>query len=347
MILDDRAALQRLDPHDARSALAAFPRQCRAATELRAEPSVSVKRPRLVVVTGMGGSAAGGDLLAACAADRLDVPLLVHRGYGLPAAATEEALVIACSYSGDTAEVLSAVEAAVARGAALMAVTAGGALAARAQAGGWPLVRLPAGLMPRLALGYLFLPCLPLLRAAGFEIAGAGEVAEALAVVEALGLELEPECPAAGNEAKRLALAIHGRLAVIYGGPVTGAVAYRFKTDLEENAKTFALSGVLPEMNHNEIEAWQGPDARRLHLVALRDAGEPPEIARRFALLREMAEPAAGGVSEIHARGTGRVARLLSLVHLGQWTSYYLAILRGVDPWTVPRLDELKRRMRG
>jgi glucose/mannose-6-phosphate isomerase len=295
----------------------------------------------------MGGSAAGGDLLAACASDRLDVPLIVHRGYGVPAAAGHESLVVACSYSGDTAEVLSAVDAAAARGAAIVAVTAGGALAARAQAAGWPLVRLPGGLMPRMALGYLFLPCLEVLRGAGLELASAAEVAEALTVVEALGRELEPERATAGNEAKRLALAIHGRLPAIYGGPTTGAAAYRWKTDIEENAKTFALAGALPEMNHNEIEAWHGPDAQRMQMVLLRDADEPPEIARRFTLLRDIAGPAAGGISEIPARGAGRVARLLSLVCLGQWTSYYLAILRGVDPWEVPRLDELKRRMRG
>jgi glucose/mannose-6-phosphate isomerase len=347
MILDDLTALPRLDPHDARSVLAAFPEQCRAAMRLRAEPAISVKRPGLVVVAGMGGSAVGGDLLAACAADRLEVPVMVHRGYGLPAAVTDESLVLACSYSGDTAEVLSAVEAAAARGTAPVAITAGGALAARATDEGWPLVRLPGGLMPRMALGYLFLPCLELMRAAGRATAGADEIAEVVTVVEAMRRELEPECPAADNEAKALALAFHGRLPAVYGGPGTGAAAYRWKTDIEENAKTFALSGVLPEMNHNEIEAWNGPEARRMQLVLLRDTEEPPEIALRFALLREIASPAAGGISEIHPRGVGRVARMLSLVYLGQWTSYYLAILRGVDPWEVPCLDALKRRMRG
>ena len=98
-------------------------------------------------------------------------------------------------------------------------------------------------------------------------------------------------------------------------------------------------------MNHNAIEAWRAPRARDLQLVLLRDVEEPPAIARRFAILRELAGPAAGGVSECRARCRGRLARLLSLAYIGQWTSYYLAILRGVDPWTVPLLDELKRRM--
>jgi glucose/mannose-6-phosphate isomerase len=86
-MLDDPATFERVDPHDARRVLAGFPAQCRNAVRLRPTPALAMKAPRLVVVAGMGGSAAGGDLLAACGADRLDVPVLVHRGYGLPALA--------------------------------------------------------------------------------------------------------------------------------------------------------------------------------------------------------------------------------------------------------------------
>jgi glucose/mannose-6-phosphate isomerase len=345
-ILDDLAAVKRLDPHAARDALAGFPAQCRAAARLAPAPPLALSPPRAVVVAGMGGSAAGGDIVAACAAERLAVPVLVHRGYGLPAVAGEGALVIASSYSGETAEVLSAVATALERGAALAAITAGGALAALAERRGIPRVTLPAGLMPRMALGYLALPGLGLLRAAGLPAAEAGEVAEALDVVQALGAELGPERPVEANEAKRLALAIGDRLAAVYGGPLTGGVAYRWKTDIAENAKAFALAGAVPEMNHNEIEAWRRPGAPPLHLVLLRDAGEAPEVAARFAILRDLIAPAAEGVSEVWTRGRGRLGRLLSLAYLGQWTSYYCALLRGVDPWTVPILDEMKRRMR-
>jgi glucose/mannose-6-phosphate isomerase len=346
MKLDDLAGLARLDPHDARRVLADFPLQCRRARGLAAAPALSVARPRLVVVTGMGGSAASGDLLAACAGDALDVPILVHRGYGLPALAGPDALVIASSYSGDTAEVLSAFDAAVARRVPVVAITAGGALAARAAAAERPRVALPGGLMPRMALGYLFLPALALLAGCGVTVATPAEVDEALAAVEALGAELVPERGTVDNEAKRLATAIGDRMPAIYGGPATGAVAYRWKTDVEENAKTFALAGALPEMNHNEIEAWQAPGAGSLHAVLLRDTAEPPEIARRFGVLRDLIAPSAGGISEARGRGAGRLARLLTLVYLGQWTSYYLAVLRDRDPWSVPLLDEIKRRLR-
>jgi glucose/mannose-6-phosphate isomerase len=345
--LDDLRGLAQVDPHDARRALAEFPAQCRAARTLAAIPPLVASAPRVVVVAGMGGSAAGGDLLAACAADTVDVPILVHRGYGLPALAGPDALVIVSSYSGDTEEALSAFDAAVARRVPVVALTAGGALAQRAAAARRPRVTLPARLMPRMALGYLFLPAVALLAGAGVAVAAPADVDEALEAVDALAAELVPERPSADNEAKRLALAVGDRLPVIYGGPATAAVAYRWKTDVEENAKTFALAGALPEMNHNEIEAWQPSAAKDMHAILLRDAGEAPEIARRFAVLHDLIAPSAGGISEARGRGVGRLARLLTLTYLGQWTSYYLAVLHDRDPWSVPLLDEVKRRIRG
>ncbi|HXH83074.1 MAG TPA: SIS domain-containing protein, partial [Candidatus Tectomicrobia bacterium] len=126
---------------------------------------------------------------------------------------------------------------------------------------------------------------------------------------------------------------------------LTATAAYRWKTDIEENAKLLAVSGAVPEMNHNEIEAWHAPAAAARHCVLLREEHEAREIGRRFGILRAMVEGAGGGVSETWARGRGALARLLSLAYLGQWTSVYLGLLNGVDPWTVPRLDELKQRM--
>jgi len=345
MMLDDVRALAGVDRHDTRRVLADFPRQCLRARALRPEPLPGSARPRVVVMAGMGGSAAGGDLLAACAAETVEVPFLVHRGYGLPAAAGRDALVIASSYSGDTVEVLSAVEAALRRQVPVVAITSGGALAALAAGARLPRVMLPDGLMPRMALGFLVFSALGALAAGGVPVVAEHEMDEALEVVAAQAADLVPETVTDKNDAKRLALAIGRRLPAVYGGPLTGTAAYRWKTDLEENAKVLAVAGAVPEMNHNEVEIWGGPGAGGLHAVLLREDGEPAEIARRFTLLRELLDPAAGGVSEAWARGRGRLARLLSLVQLGQWVSYYLAMLHGTDPWPVPMLTELKRRL--
>jgi glucose/mannose-6-phosphate isomerase len=344
MTLDDAAALARIDAHDTRAALTQFPAQCRAAVGLALSASGALSRPRAVIVAGMGGSAAGGDLLAACAADRLDVPVLVHRGYGLPALAGAADLVIALSYSGETAETLSAATTGLERGCRVVAITAGGRLAALARRHRLTSVTLPGGLMPRMALGYLFFPMLAALRAADLVVVKDAEIEEALGGLEALTRELVPASPTAANEAKRLALALGDRLPVVYGGPATGPVAYRWKTDLEENAKSFAVAGALPEMNHNEIEVWGTRIPQALHVVLLRDAHEDAEISRRFTLVRELIARQTG-VSEAWTRGTGTLARLLSLIALGQWTSFYLAALRGLDPWAVPILESFKARL--
>jgi len=345
-ILDDPAAIARADAHGVRDVLAGFPAQCRAAAALAVTPAPVGPRPRVVIIAGMGGSASGGDLLATCVAEHLDVPVLIHRGYGLPGVAGPEDLVIASSYSGDTAETLSAAETALTRKSSVVAVTAGGRLAVLAQEHRWPRVTLPGGLMPRMALGYLFFSLVAVFREVGLDAASRADVDEALAVVDAQARVLGPGTRGDGNEAKRLAHAIGDRLPVVYGGPLTGSVAYRWKTDLEENAKTLAIAGAVPEMNHNEVEAWRTPDARGRHLMFLRDAGESAEIRRRFTILRDLIGGAAGGVVDVETRGAGRLARVLSLAYLGQWVSFYVALLRGVDPWSIPVLDELKARMR-
>jgi glucose/mannose-6-phosphate isomerase len=344
-ILDDPSALAARDPHRVGAVLAAFPDQCRVGLALQLAPPTALHPPRAVIVAGMGGSAASGDLLQACAGEQLAVPVLVHRGYGLPAAASAEALVIASSYSGETEETLSAATTALERGCQLVAITTGGALGRLIERHQRSRVILPGGLMPRMALGYLFCPLLRVLGQAGWPLASEAEVAEALAVLGELADELGPTRPAVANEAKRLALAIGGRMPALYGGPTTHAAVYRWKTDFAENAKLFALSGVVPEMNHNEIEAWQGARAQGVLAVFLRDEAEPPAIVKRFAILRTLIEPSAGGVVETWTRGKGRLARLLSLAYVGQWTSYYLAMLHGIDPWPIPLLDALKQRL--
>ena len=269
----------------------------------------------------------------------------MHRGYGLPLTAGKDALVVAVSYSGDTAEVLSAADTALAYGVPVVTLSGGGRLGELATSRRLPHVRLPGGLMPRMALGYLFFALARVLTDVDLRVATDAELSEVVTSLESLAHELGPARATAQNEAKRLALAIGDRLPAIYGGPATGAVAYRWKTDLEENAKLLALAGTVPEMNHNEIEAWRGPAARSRHLVFLREDGEPHEIARRFAMLHDLIVPAAGGVSECWARGTGPAARLLALAYVGMWVSYYAALARGVDPWPVPLLDEVKRRL--
>lgn len=339
----DPERLGGVDPHGVGRILAEFPSQCRRALALTASPPLTPFIPRHVVVAGMGGSAVAGDLVAALATDRLAVPVTVWRGYGAPAFVGPESLVVAVSYSGNTEETVSALAAALRRGARSVVLTSGGNLAELARQHALPFVRLPPGLMPRLALGYLFFPLLGILESLGLPLAHEPEREEALTVLDVMGEELTLE---ADNEAKQLARILLGRVPVVYGNALTDMAAYRWKTEVEEHAKLLAFHGRLPEVDHNEIEGWSDPLAAGFHAVFLRDPQEGEAGVSRVRVTQELIRTRAGGVTDVWARGEGRLARLLSLVYLGDWVSYYLALLRGVDPWGVPALAEVKRRLR-
>lgn len=296
-------------------------------------------------MVGMGGSAVAGDLLQGLWHERAPFPVHVVRGYTLPAWIGPGSLVIASSYSGGTEETLSAFAAARSRGARTLAVTSGGRLGEESVRAGIPWVRIPLGFPPRAALAYLLIPVLAVIEASWPALGRTGERDEVVGVLARLGAELGPEAPLAGNAAKQLAIWLAGRTPVVYGTDVTAPVAYRWRTQLEENAKVLALSGSLPEMNHNAVEAWGGAPGEHWAVVFLRDDTEHPRVARRAALTRSITE-ARVPTREVWAQGEGRLARLLSLVLIGDWASYYLALLRGVDPWTVDTLDAFKRRMR-
>jgi glucose/mannose-6-phosphate isomerase len=343
-LLDEPSTYAAWDPRALRDLLRAFPQQVREAERLADGIGLGPDTPRAVLVLGMGGSAAAGDLLQALCHDRAPFPVQVIRGYTVPSWVAADTLVVASSYSGGTEETLAAFDAARARRARIVAVTSGGPLAERAGRDSLPWIRIPPGLPPRAALAYLLVPVLTLLDGMARVLGGPEERAEAVTVLQTIAAELAPEVATGLNPAKELAVWLAGRLPAIYGTDTTAAVAYRWRTQLEENAKVLALSGVLPEMNHNAIEAWDAGPVGDWAVVLLRDPHEHPRVARRARLTRPITE-ARAPTREVWARGRGLLARLLSLVLLGDWTSYYLAVLRGVDPWSVETLEAFKRRM--
>jgi glucose/mannose-6-phosphate isomerase len=342
--LDDPHRYAAVDPRKFGELIRGFAGQVADAVRLADHVRVPGERPRAVCLLGMGGSAVAGDLLGALVRPLAPFPVHVVRGYTVPAWVGPDTVVVASSYSGHTEETLAAFEAARARTARLLVVSSGGELGAWAEREGVPWLRVPAGFPPRAALAFLLLPLVVLLERLGGGVGLPAEREEAVAVLTALGAALAPEVPTAENPAKALALRLAGRVPAIYGSELTGPVAYRWRTQLEENAKVLAVSGALPEMNHNAIEAWGAGPGSAWTVVLLRDPGEHPRVVRRLALTREIVG-AHAPVHEAWAQGQGRLARLLSLVLQGDWTSYYVAIARGVDPWAVERLEALKRRM--
>ncbi len=320
--------------------------QCRAAWQIAMAwpPPVLPVPPRQVLVAGMGGSAIGGDLLRALAAGQSTVPILVHRDYGLPAYAGAQTLVLASSYSGDTEETLSAAEEAHRRGCPVVVVTTGGRLARLA--GEWmlhPLVfSYPA--QPREALGYSLMLLLGALVRLELLPDPTPEVQEAAATLESLGQEIDPAVPAAQNPAKELAGWLHGHVAAIYGAGLLAPVAHRWKGQLNENAKAWACCEELPEMDHNAVCGTAHPEGfaagvRGIFLAS--DHDHRRNSLRRAITGRLLAE--AGVVCRtVQARGRSPLAHVLSAVLLGDAVSYYLAMLRRVDPGSIPAIQALK-----
>ncbi|HSL95554.1 MAG TPA: bifunctional phosphoglucose/phosphomannose isomerase [Thermoleophilia bacterium] len=303
-------------------------------------------RPDGIAVCGMGGSAIGGEVVLATAGE-LAVPAAVVRGYDLPAWVRPTTLVVAVSYSGETEETLACVETALSRGCRPVCVASGGRLAAIAAAEGLPAVSVPAGLQPRAALGVLATPVAAALAHAGLCADLAADVAEAEAVLDQLASDLAPEVPEEANGAKALARRLAARLVLACGAGVTTPVARRWKTQVNENAKAPAFWAELPELDHNEIEGWSSlPElAAGTQVVLLEDPEWPARLARRAHLTAAELAAHGAGVERLTARGSAPLARAASLIGLGDWVSYYLALLYGVDPTPVAAIESFKRRL--
>lgn len=348
-ILDDLHAMYAADSQKMLESLWNLPEQCTRAWELGLAASFSRQQDiQQVVVTGLGGSAIGGDLLRVYAGGRLSVPVVVNRDYVLPKFVGPQTLVFAVSYSGNTEETLSAYREARERGALIVVVTTGGKLKEMASQDGVPVITVPGGIAPRSATGYLFIPTLAVLTQIGMLSGVGAEVEELSAQLQSLREKIKPEIPLADNPAKQLAVHFHNRIPVIWGSNgTTEVVAQRWKGQINENAKAPAYWNVFPELNHNELVGFQAPAEllRRLYVVILRDPQDHPRVQKRFAITREIMEQAVAGITEVTSAGSGGLARIYSLVYIGDYASVYLAMLYGIDPGPVKVIDQLKARL--
>jgi glucose/mannose-6-phosphate isomerase len=289
-----------------------------------------------LVVCGMGGSGVGGALAKAALGDRLSLPMETVRDYELASWISPGRVVLCMSYSGDTEETLACFEAAEAVGSKRIVVTTGGALGEAARAAGVPVIPMPAALQPRAAVGYTF--------AAAAEVAALAGAGPAIrSEIDAAARVLRDEREALVERAEGLAAPLEGTIPVVYGSDLTEIVAYRWKTQINENAKQPAFWHAMPEMNHNEIVAWaEGSGSERFSAVFLLDSDQHPRQRERMELTARLIEPAAASVELVELEGETRTARMLQAVMLGDLVSLHLAARRGVDPTPIEAIDRLK-----
>ena len=337
-----------IDPVDMRAAVRAFPDHLATGWERGAAVDgfdLDASSFDGIVLCGMGGSAIGGDLVRCLVEPTAPLPFIVNRGYSLPGWVGEKTLVIASSYSGGTEETLSAFADAKARGARRLAITSGGTLARIAEADGLDVVTIPGGLQPRAALGYSLGVVLRLARTLGLAELSDAEFDAALAA--ARDRAQAHDVDAEGNPARDLAAQFDGMLPVIYTGVgLLESVGMRWRTQIHENAKHPAVGNVLPELDHNEIMGFEAAPAAlsaAMHVVALRDVDDHAQVAKRFDATRDLVAPGIGGWTELRSEGDSRLDRALSLIQLGDAASFWLAMVKGVDPTPVETIQALKR----
>lgn len=337
------AAIAAVDTDDMFADALSLPDQLRdAAWKVESAALTPWESPGGLVIAGMGGSGIGGALARAVVGEEASLPISLVRGYELPSWTTADATVLCMSYSGNTEETLACYEAAGVIGAKRVVATTGGQLAELARRDGVPVLPMAGGLQPRAALGYVFVAAVEVAGLAGVAPRRGAEIDVAASHLEQLVREWGPAGPD-DSEPRRLARALSGSVPLIYGAGPTAAVAYRWKSQMNEYAKLHAFANELPELDHNELMGWErAAESGRFSAVFLDDPDLHPRIATRIAETRRIIESQAHTTVLVPSREGTSLERSLTLCLLGDLASLYTAVLRGVNPAPIAGIDALK-----
>jgi glucose/mannose-6-phosphate isomerase len=348
--LDNFNAFRQLDPQDMLGAIRGLPQQLQSAWELGNRlPLPEWKGIQRVLITGMGGSAIGADLLVAYTAPYCPVPVFVHRDYGLPAwASSKETLVIASSHSGNTEETLSSFEKATEERCPRLAVTTGGKLAKAAQETEAALWVFEHHGQPRSAVGYSFGLLLAVLVRLGLAPDPANELTGTITAMREQQAHLEADVPVVNNPAKRMAGQLIERFVTVMGAGILAPVARRWKGQISEVAKAWGQFEFLPEADHNTLAGILNPEEllSRLMVLFLRAPSDHPRNQLRNELTRKAFMLEGINTDFIDAQGDTPLAQLWTALHFGDYMAYYLAMSYGVDPTPVESIEGFKREMK-
>jgi glucose/mannose-6-phosphate isomerase len=344
----DVEGIRRIDRSNMLSFPVEAPKHYSEAIRIAQAVSLDYPKPENIIITGMGGSAIGGELLKDWARNKAPVPIEINRDYTLPAYADKRSLVVIVSYSGETEETLSALhDAAAKKHCHVYCITSGGTLLEFAKKLSLPHLQVPAGMPPRAALPYLFVPLLMLLEKMRLVTDVSDDLREGIKMLRQVSNENLPERPLESNLAKTLASGLNGTVPVVYGFGIYRSVAQRFKQQFNENAKVPAKWEVFPELNHNEVVGWEkaGKLAEHFSAIFLRDRNEPEAIHSKIEITKTFM-PKDSKQFEVWSRGESELSRMLSTILVGDFTSIYLAVLRKVDPTPVQTITLLKEKQK-
>lgn len=349
--LDDLAIYQKLDTANMLGQLYGLPQQCLTAWKnaLAFKLPADYQNINKVVILGMGGSAIGGDLLRSFITPMSKTIIVVIRDYELPSYVDEKTLVIASSYSGNTEETITTFSKSLKLNCKKLVLTTGGKLQEMADTAGIPVFHIEHVSPPRAALGFSFMPLLAFFRNLGLLEGIVVDIDIMVGHLKKLLENWQESIPTNMNLAKKIAQSLFGKIVVIYGAGSVAEVAHRWKTQINENSKTWAFYEILPELNHNSVVGYNFPGdlLQYLAVIFLRTYNLNPRILIRYQVTAELLQQNNINFQMVDSSGENDLSHLMSLVYLGDWISYYLAILYQIDPTPVPAIDYLKARLGG
>ena len=350
MILDNIDQMLKIDQEDMYGQITGLPQQLIKAWELGNKlPLPGFKPFHQVLIAGMGGSAIGGDLLASYVADLAEVPVTVLRDYDLPAwAKGSNTLVIASSHSGNTEETLSAYDQAMRNKCQVMCVTTGGKLMKKAEEDGTPVWQFEHKGQPRAAVGYSFGILLSLFVRLNLIPQQEKDLLATVSTMQALQKTYAIDVQTTKNPAKRLAGQLQDRWVAVFGCGRLSPVARRWKGQISEIAKAWAQFEFLPEANHNTLAGLVNPEALIPTTMALflRSSYDHQRNQLRTELTRKSFMLEGFNTDLIDAQGDSALAQMWTMLFLGDFVAYYLAMLYEVDPSPVAMIENFKKEMK-
>jgi len=306
--------------------------------------SIKKKGIDSVVVTGMGGSAISADLFANFFKDELEIPFVVNRSYTLPAFVNKNTLLIVSSYSGNTEETISVFKSALKTKCRIVCITTGGKIENIAKKNKVPVVKILPGYQPRYALGLSFFTLLKVLTRIKIINVKPGLVNSIIKLYKDKSKLYSKE----KNSALSYAEEILGYIPVVYSVEgFTSSVGYRLKSQFNENSKLLAFHNVLPEMNHNEIVGWESFDEKQFQtrIINIVDKEYPARVKKRLDIMNGITSESKIGVINLESHEKSFKVRLMDLIYLCDWITYYTAVLRGYDPSEIRNIDLLKEKL--
>jgi len=345
-MLDDANLISQIDKSDILSKIYRLPEQIQETQEIVKDTHLeNIYKVDNIIISGMGASGITGEIIQKLFRDRLNIPIYINRRYDLPKWAHKNTLLISQSYSGNTEETLSAFKNGFQKRCKIIGISSGGKLEEYCKGREVPHIKIPSNYPPRTATGYILFSSILALKNIGilnFDLDA--EIQDSISVTDELRNHVNKEKKETENIAKQIAKKIHGLIPQIYGYNEYVPIARRWCTQFNENSKIHSRSNVFPELNHNETVGYDAPERlnKNHSVILIRDQQEPPEIRNRIETTADLVLINANKVMEIKAKGEGKLAKMLSIMCIGDYTSVYLAILQKKDPTPVKIIDRVK-----